>query len=122
MITAAARSCADINRRRARDDEHRSDAPIPHGCFSEKEEERFVADDAWSPERLTVEHLTITALLRQLSPREQKVITHLYLMGADTEQVAKYLGVTPDHLYVIAMRARRHARAILTDMERVHAS
>lgn len=117
LIRAAWRACADINRRRRRDDDHRSLASPFDGCLKSDGTNDIVDVAADSPERLTVEELTISALFRRMNPRESEVLAHVYLMGATTDQVAKYLHVSPDYLYVIVSRARRHARAILSDME-----
>jgi RNA polymerase sigma-70 factor (ECF subfamily) len=117
LITAAARACAQLNRRHSRDEERVSDARIWDGCMA-NEDERFSDRGVNDPERLTVEHLTISSLLRRLNERERLVVTHLYLMGADSEQVAKYLNVTPNNLRRIAFNARRHAQTILRGMER----
>jgi len=117
LIRAAACACADINRRRQRDDERRSDASPLDSCYTRDDDERFSDDGAYSPERITVEQLTISALLRRLEPRERLVVMDLYLMGADPKQVARYLNVTPGNLRFIAFSARRHARAILRSME-----
>ena len=121
LINAAWRACADINRRWRRDDEHRSTSFPFDGRPVTDETDDVVDVRADNPESLTVEHLTITALFRQMQPREATVLAHMYLMGATSTQVASYLGVTPDHLWVIASRARRHARAILAGMERTPA-
>lgn len=114
LITAASRACADINRKHQRDEER--GAPLPEhegiGTF----QLRSTASGA-DPEQLTVEQLTISALLRKMSPRDRFVVTHLYLLGASTEKVAKYLGVSNEHLRTIAMRARRHAQHIARAME-----
>jgi len=115
LIRAASRACADIGRRQARDDKHRL---AGHWKSSlEKEEELVFFKPTADPEQITVEQLTVSALIRQLTPREQTVVTHLYLLGASIDQVATYLGVSPAHLRVIALRARRHAQALLTAME-----
>jgi RNA polymerase sigma factor (sigma-70 family) len=122
LITAASRACADINRRLRRDDDHLSHAGPWGNCFAGSPQMNFVDDRAEDPEQLTVDHLVIAELLRKMEPRERMVVTHLYLMGASISRVATYLGVTPEHLRVIAMRARRHARAILQTMERMPTS
>ncbi len=122
LITAASRACADINRRYQRDEEHRSSVTAWDTCFTRDEDERFSDNGAHDPHRLTVEHLTINALLRQLDHRERIVVTHLYLLGADSQQLARYLNVTPNHLRQIAFRARRHARLILGELEEEPAS
>jgi RNA polymerase sigma-70 factor (ECF subfamily) len=119
LITAASRACADISRRHRRDDEHVSLSAKRDWCLaSDQTAEDIVDTHADKPEQVAVEHLTIAALFRRMRPRERVVIAHLYLMGATSTQVANYLGVTPENLFVIASRARRHARAILVDMER----
>jgi RNA polymerase sigma-70 factor (ECF subfamily) len=117
LITAAFRACADINRRRTRD-EYRKASSSPFDGVLEEDGSNDVADvHAANPEAVTVEQLTIAALFRQMNPREATVLAHVYLMGATTEQVARYLGVSVDYLYVIVSRARRHARAILAARE-----
>lgn len=115
LITAASRACADINHRHQRDEQHRSELTVWDGCFSLHDDERFSDQGVNDPQRLTMEHLTISVLLRGLSSRERTVITHLYLLGADSEQLARYLNVTPNNLRQIAFSARRHARALLQD-------
>jgi RNA polymerase sigma-70 factor (ECF subfamily) len=117
LITAASRACAEINRKNGRDDERRTNTSVWGGLFSEKESETMADPRAEDPERSTVDHLTVATLLRRLNERERTVVAHLYLMGASSSQLASYLGVTQVHLRNIAMRARRHARAILADME-----
>jgi RNA polymerase sigma-70 factor (ECF subfamily) len=115
LIRAASRACADIARRQARDDKHRLTGHWKSSL--ERDEELVFSHPTADPERITVEQLTVSALLRQLTPRERTVVTHLYLLGASVDQVATYLGVSPAHLRVIALRARRHARALLTAMD-----
>ena len=117
LITAASRTCAEINRRNLRDDEQRTNTSVWGGLFTQKDASTMVDLRAEDPERFTVEHLTVATLLRRLNDRERLVLAHLYLMGASSSQLATYLGVTQVHLRNIAMRARRHARAILADME-----
>lgn len=117
LITAAWRACADINRKRRRDEEHIATAHV-WDCLVADESEDIIDVHAENPEQFTVERLTIAALFRQMSPREVSVLTHVYLMGGTSQEVAKYLGVTEDHFFVIVSRARRHARALLVDMER----
>ena len=115
LITAAARACANINDRHRRDEQRRSELTVWDGCFSRHDDERLSDRGANDPERITTEHLTISALLRGLKPRERIVLTHLYLLGANSEQLARYLNVTPNNLRQIAFNARRHARALLQE-------
>jgi len=118
LITAAWRACQDINRRRRRDDDHTSTASPWDACFDTDESEDIVDVRADDPEASAVEHLTVTALFRRMNPREARVLASTHFLGATSTQLANYLHVTPENLLVIASRARRHARAILADMER----
>jgi RNA polymerase sigma-70 factor (ECF subfamily) len=118
LITAAWRACADINRRHRRDEQRFVTSAVWDGCFTQSEADSLVDVRAPNPEQQTVDHLVVGALLRRLSSRERTVVMHLYFMGANSTELSRYLGVTPEHLRVIAMRARRHARAILADMDR----
>jgi RNA polymerase sigma-70 factor (ECF subfamily) len=118
LIRAASRACADINRRRQRDDRFRSSMSPWTECFEPSVSMDVPDDRATDPEQLTIDHLVVAELLRRMSFRERLVVTHLYLMGATTTQVAAYLGVTRNHLRLIALRARRHARAIIAAMDR----
>jgi RNA polymerase sigma factor (sigma-70 family) len=113
LITAASRACADINRRRKREESRRAWPVLRDGELENRIDHTPAPRTTTDPEQITVDHLTVSELLRQLSSRDRVVVTHLYLLGASQQQVAEYLGVTHEHLWVIAMRARRHAQAIL---------
>jgi RNA polymerase sigma-70 factor (ECF subfamily) len=115
LITAASRACADINRRHQREERHTSGT----GDVSRAPDDdpRLSDNGQHDPVKLTTEHLTVSRLLRNLNDRDRLVLTHLYLLGADPEQLARYLGVTANNLRQIAHRARRHARALLGDGE-----
>lgn len=118
LIRAASRACADINRRRHRDDRFRSSMSPWTECFAPSVSLDVPDDGATDPEQLTVDHLVVAELLRRMPPRERIVVIHLYFMGATTTQIAAYLGVTRNHLRLIALRARRHAQAIIHSMDR----
>lgn len=116
LISAAWRACQDINRRRRRDQEHIL-ASSPWDGIPSDESDDIVDVSADDPLAVTVDHLTIMALFRRMNEREAKVLASTHFLGASSSQLAKYLHVTPENLLVIASRARRHARAILADME-----
>lgn len=105
LIRAASRACIDIHRRRTRAVEHEAVGLYPADVTDRTGRE---------PERLIVEELAIGELLRGLTERERVIVTHLYLLGSTLKQVAAYLGVSPEHAKVIAFRARRHARSLVT--------
>ncbi len=90
---------------------------VGDGHYINENDERFSDDGAQDPAQLTVDQLTVASLLRRLSDRHRRVVTHLYLLGGEPEQLARFLGVSANNLRQIALRARRHARALLTESE-----
>jgi RNA polymerase sigma-70 factor (ECF subfamily) len=113
LITAASRACADINRWHRREDSWRALPKVDGENL--RDSTMRIPDTSISadPERFTIDHLVVKALLRRLNRRDRAVIVHLYLLGASQHQVARYLGVSDEYLRVVAMRARRHAAALL---------
>jgi RNA polymerase sigma factor (sigma-70 family) len=122
LITAASRACVDINRRHQRDERHVSDIGGGDVTYASDEDARFSDKGANDPATLTAEHLTVTALMRGLTERDRLILTHLYLLGASSKQVARYLGVTENNVRQIALRARRHARMLLGEGESENAT
>jgi RNA polymerase sigma factor (sigma-70 family) len=114
LITAAARACLDLNRRRQYEARFMAPPPAMTAKGDLVTEGRVADPHAADPERLVVEAVWISRLLRQLSERDRTIITDLYLMGSSLAQVATFLGISYDSAKMSAMRARRHVRAILT--------
>jgi len=100
LSTVAVRACAEVLRRRYRDAERElgQHASEPLGAI----EFDAVLDSVW-----------LDRIARDLSPGDREVLILLYLYPHRRPEVAAHLGVTLDHLRVIAFRARRHAQAVL---------
>ena len=100
LSTVAVRACAEVLRRRYRDAERElgQHASEPLGAI----EFDAVLDSVW-----------LDRIARDLSPGDREVLILLYLYPHRRPEVAAHLGVTQDHLRVIAFRARRHVQAVL---------
>ena len=117
LITAAARSCIDINRRRQREAKLFVSSRGKEATPGNDRADRIADQKSVNPEQLIVEAVWITHVLRRLSERDRIVITHLYLWGRSLNQLATYLGVSYDNAKMIAHRARRHVRALLMESQ-----
>jgi RNA polymerase sigma-70 factor (ECF subfamily) len=115
LITAATFACIDINRRRQRDAKFIAPPRGEQVTTGEDGAGQIADPKSVDPEQLIVEALWITSILRRLSERDRIVITHLYLWGRSLSQLASFLGVSYDNAKMIAHRARRHVRALLTE-------
>jgi RNA polymerase sigma factor (sigma-70 family) len=110
LIRAASYSCLNVMERRAR--------RLAHEVTGDEtgSEELLTADlpdvHGADPEGVAVARDLLKAMLNELTPREQAVISHL-LEGSTMGEIASDLGVSEAHARVIVMRARQRLRAFL---------
>ncbi|MHB8571884.1 MAG: RNA polymerase sigma factor [Candidatus Dormibacteria bacterium] len=104
LITASRFTCADVMRRRVRDEKAypRVDHHVPS-----------------HPEDAVVGRMFATELLAALRPAERRVLGLLYLNGFRPAQAAQHLRTTDGALRVMALRARRRARELALSMDRL---
>jgi RNA polymerase sigma factor (sigma-70 family) len=100
LTAVAVRVCGGVHRRRYSHPEVLLDL---HSAASPGAEDfDAVLDNVW-----------LERVAKDLSAGDREVLTLLYLYPHRRQEVAAHLGVTLDHLRVIAFRARRHAQAVL---------
>jgi len=104
LTTVAVRVCAGIHRRRYQHPEYELDphAAEPHGELDID----AVLGDAW-----------FRRIASALPRSDAEVLTLLYVYPHRRREVAAYLGVSLDHLRVIAFRARRRAQSVLDTLD-----
>jgi len=111
LIQAASFECKDLYRRRLRE-QQLLPAGVPPAA------EAVVAD----PEALVGQRMLVESLFTRLQPNDRELLTLRYLADFSVEQVASRLRVSEGNARIMALRARRRARDVLSALEKGIAS